>query len=126
MATLKLNKSTFDSRTVCLKEVQWLPVKYRILFRLLCISFKCVYGQAPADLMGFFKVKDFSGYCLRSASYSPFFFVPKTYSSMFGDRAFSVAGPREWNRLPSDVKNITKFDVFKKKLKTHLFASAYV
>ncbi|KAJ8039043.1 hypothetical protein HOLleu_16630 [Holothuria leucospilota] len=44
---------------------------------------------------------------------------------MFGDRAFFVADPREWYRLPINVKNIYKSDVFKKKLKAHLFASAF-
>ena len=51
-AKLILNKSTFDSSTECLKQLHWLPVKYRILFRLLC-SFKCVNGQAPVELIGF-------------------------------------------------------------------------
>ena len=39
----------------------------------------------------------------------------------FGDRAFSVAGPREWNALPADIRNITNLSFFKRTIKTHFF-----
>src|SRR6218665_2952133 len=38
----------------------------------------------------------------------------------FGNRAFSVAGPREWNNLPVSVRQCTSVAQFKSKLKTHL------
>ena len=43
----------------------------------------------------------------------------------FGDRAFRVAGPVEWNRLPPGVKNSKSVDVFRGALKTHLFRKSY-
>ena len=42
-----------------------------------------------------------------------------------GDRAFSVAGPREWNRLPGEIRDCQTLGAFKRKLKTHLFRAAY-
>ena len=44
----------------------------------------------------------------------------------FGDRAFSVAGPREWNVLPADIRNITDLSFFKRAIKTHFFVLAYL
>ena len=41
------------------------------------------------------------------------------------ERAFSVAAPRAWNSLPVDIRLITDTKLFKKKLKTFLFNSAY-
>ena len=43
----------------------------------------------------------------------------------FGDRAFSVFGPKMWNMLPKDVRLSTSVTSFKTALKTHLFQIAY-
>ena len=43
--------------------------------------------------------------------------VPHTRTK-FGDRAFSVAGPHEWNALPADIRNITDLLLFKRAIKT--------
>jgi len=43
------------------------------------------------------------------------------------DKAFSIAEPRAWNELPSDMKLISSRTSFrKKKLKTHFFQSHLV
>ena len=46
--------------------------------------------------------------------------VPGT-SRKIGDRAFSVAAPRAWNRLPTDLKLLRLTASFKSKLKSFLF-----
>jgi len=43
----------------------------------------------------------------------------------FGNRAFSVSGPREWNSLPASVRQCTSVVQFKSKLKTQLFSLYY-
>jgi len=43
----------------------------------------------------------------------------------FGDRAFSVAAPRAWNRLPTDLKLLRSTASFKSKLKSFMFHAAY-
>ena len=40
-------------------------------------------------------------------------------------RAFSVAAPEFWNKLPDDIKSANSIDDFKRKLKTFLFKRAY-
>jgi len=49
--------------------------------------------------------------------------VPKSRTTTFGDRAFSVCAPKLWNNLPTDVKSSPSIDIFKKKLKTYLFSN---
>lgn len=44
-----------------------------------------------------------------------------TNSRRYGDRAFSNAGPKMWNSLPNDIRNISNSVAFKKTLKTFLF-----
>ena len=43
----------------------------------------------------------------------------------FGERAFAVAGAREWNLLPTELRSIDDFNTFKAKLKTYLFNIAF-
>ena len=43
-----------------------------------------------------------------------------------GDRAFSVAAPRAWNMLPTELKLLQLTDSFRRDLKTFLFNSVYV
>ena len=41
-------------------------------------------------------------------------------------RAFYVAGPQQWNDLPSDIRDITDHAAFRRALKSHFFRLAYV
>jgi len=51
--------------------------------------------------------------------------VPRT-NRRFGDRPFSVAAPKAWNSLPTDLKTATcSTDAFKRRLKTWFFKRAY-
>ena len=60
---------------------------------------------------------------LRSST-SGSFDVPRTRTG-FGERAFSVAGPAAWNKLPPNMRLITDNYEFKRALKAHLFSIAY-
>ena len=71
-----------------------------------------------------FKQKETQRYQLRSRD-SLTYIVPNTKCKTFGDRAFSVTGPRQWNELPYRIREIEDFKNFKKALKTHMFMLAY-
>ena len=43
-ACLVLRKSKRDSISECLKQLHWLPVQQRIEFKLLVLTYKCLYG----------------------------------------------------------------------------------
>ena len=45
--------------------------------------------------------------------------------TIFGERAFSVAGQREWNTLSQDITDITNEELFKEAIKTYYFKLAY-
>ena len=48
-----------------------------------------------------------------------------TCNQAFGDRAFSVCAPQLWNKLPQAIKASDNVDIFKKRLKAHLFIEAF-
>jgi len=52
--------------------------------------------------------------------------VKKLASLKLGQPAFSVAAPCAWNSLPKKLKIVTDTPVFKRKLKTFLFKTAYL
>ena len=43
----------------------------------------------------------------------------------YGFRTFTVAAPFLWNSLPLEVKSSPSLNIFKSKLKTHLFKCAF-
>jgi hypothetical protein len=64
-----------------------------------------------------------TGYNLRSSAHGDL--CVRRMHTKFGDRAFSVAGPRAWNKLPMDIRSCDSVHSFKRRLKQHLFCIAY-
>ena len=61
---------------------------------------------------------------LRSSSTSALV-TPSSCRTTIGDRALFVAAPRVWNTLPSSVTASETLGTFKRRLKTHLFATSF-
>ena len=124
-ARLICNISRFDHITPTLMHLHWLPVKFRIDYKILLITFKVIHGLAPDYLDELISVKVSSRYQLRSSDQlllsKPKFKSLKT----LGDRAFISAAHYLWNSLPNGIRSAKTVDHFKKLLKTHLFKIAF-
>ena len=97
----------------------WLPISYRIKFKILLLTFKCLYGQARNYLIDLITIKKQSRYSLRSNE-SIFLELPGIKTRpILGDRAFQSAAPYLWNALPSAIRNIKTLDTFKTAVNTH-------
>ena len=111
-----------DHVTPMLLELHWLPVKCRITFKTLLLTFKCLHGLAPTYLSALL-----SPYCptrsLRSSD--QLLLNQPTSRTKLGERSFSCAAPRAWNQLPLAVRQCTTVNHFKVALKTHLFTAYY-
>jgi len=103
-----------------LKQLHWLPVSSRIQFKLLLFTlmFDINHGTASQYLSELVRRCDDTR--LRSSVRSNLV-VSRTRLHVT-DRAFSIAGPRAWNSLSSDIKLISSRASFRKKLKTHLYS----
>ena len=95
-----------------LKNLHWLDIKKRIVFKLALLAHKAVVGLAPDYLRDMFSYSH-HGHSLK-------LIVPHT-TSQAGQRAFSVIGPKIYNNLPASVKMCYSMDMFKVNLKTYLF-----
>ena len=112
-----------DHITPTLQSLHWLPVKSRIQFKTLLLTYQALHGRSPSYLSDLL-VQHAPTRSLRSGSQN-LLIVLKSYSKQFGDRSFSVAAPKAWNALPMDIKSASTVDMFKKNLKTYLFKEAY-
>ena len=105
--------------TPILKTLHWLPIKIRIDFKILLITYKCVNSLAPEYLCNLV-IKKKCPRPLRSEKLE-LLKVPTTRLKTYGDRSFKYAAAVEWNKLPLDVRNSPSVTCFKTNLKTHLF-----
>ena len=46
-ARLVLKQTKFGNMVPVLSQLHWLPIKYRIEFRILLMTFKAIHGMAP-------------------------------------------------------------------------------
>ena len=109
--------------TPVLQQLHRLPVKDRISFKLLLLTFKALHGLAPIYISELIKPYNPS-HSLRSSTLN-FLSIPKSNTATYGDRCFSVAAPKLWNILPGDFHHIENLSTFKTSIKTWLFKSAF-
>ena len=106
-----------------LKTLHWLPIKLRIEYKILLITFKCLNSLAPEYLSELLSVRS-TGRTLRSSA-DMLLDVPKSKTKTWGDRSFAVCAPGLWNDLPFSVRSVESLSAFKVSLKTHLFREAF-
>ena len=112
----------FDHISPVLQRLHWLPVRYRIHFKIILLTWKALHDMAPSYISELLNRHNPSRH-LRSSD-KHLLTVPRTFSS-HGDRAFYASAPKLWNSLPSDLRFCNSLDIFKETLKTHLFKVAY-
>ena len=105
-----------------LQKLHWLPVNFRIQFKINLLTFKTLTTSQPAYLhdMLSFSTSRRSERLSRGRLLS----VPRTKSKI-GARAFSSCAPLLWNSLPLPVRSASSVASVKKHLKTYLFDLAY-
>ena len=119
-AKLVLHCNKYESSTEALKRLHWIPIKLRILFKVLTLVYKCLYNQAPSYLQKMLQLKEKYGYSLRSNMHGTVLRVPKAKARTFADRSFSVFAPTSWNLPPREIRRINNLEHFRKSLKTYL------
>ena len=98
--------------SVYIRDLHWLPMKERIVFKVLFIVHKCLNGFAPASLADLFEYSTSDRTCKL---------VHRRSKRSYGKKAFSRCGPRLWNLLPIDIRLESITEEFKKQLKTFFF-----
>lgn len=109
--------------TPVLSSLHWLPVKFRIEFKILLLTYKALSDQAPSYLTDLI-APYYPNRPLRSLN-AGLLVVPRVFKCRLGERAFSYQAPLLWNQLPLWVREADTLHTFKVRLKTFLFNKTY-
>ena len=113
----QVRRDTPSNPLLC--NLHWLPVKQRIIFKLLLLVYKSLNNHAPKYLSDCLEIY-VPGKRTRSSE-DPLKLTYLTKRKQTGDRTFTVASSIEWNKLPLTLRQSPSIETFKKSLKTHLF-----
>ena len=89
-----------------LRQLHWLPVNKRILYKTALLTFKTISNQQPTYLSSFL-IPHKPSRCLRSSNLN-YLTVPRV-STALQSRAFSVSAPHLWNSLPASLRRLAAF-----------------
>ena len=126
-ARLVFGLSRSDTVMPTLIQLHWVPVSYRIKFKLCCLVHAIQYSHSPAYLtetvqsVGASRSRSW----LRSSSTSSMDYSLPRLRTKFGEQAFAHAGPAAWNALPDHIHTVADPVKFQKLLKSHYFSRAF-
>ena len=111
-----------SSSTELLKQLHWLPIEWRIRFKLATSTYKTLHiGHPPylTDLLQYHK----SSVSTRSST-NQLLAIPR-HNLSFGFRSFRVSALRIWISLTPQIRQCQTLATFRCHLKTHYFQSAF-
>ena len=99
-------------------QLGWMSVKQRRTYFTYTMMFKCIHGLAPDYMCNNVTMQiDINNRLTRAHPMNVY--VPFSNNCSHSN-TFNIAGAREWNLLPSHIKDTINFDAFKKKVKIFL------
>ena len=85
---------------LALYELHWLPVSLRTDYKVLLLTFKCIFGLAPTYSSDHISIRSNSLYNLRSTGKLSLDHPKGKMLTTLGARSFSATAPKLWNELP--------------------------
>ena len=118
LASLVKKSPPFTRSIPLLRSLHWLPVRFRILFKINLLTYKTLRENQPVYLHSMLATS-IPFRSLRSNNDNSLS-VPRVKTNT-GGRAFYSCAPSLWKNLPLSVCSAISVATFKKYLKTHLF-----
>ena len=103
------------SATALVKQLHWLPVHWRIRFKLATMTFRALRTSRPpylTDQLQYYQPTR-SLHSWGSGSHQ---LVKPRHNLSFGSRAFCVSAPHIWNALPSNIREAQSVLTFRRHL----------
>ena len=118
-----VTKSPLFTRSVpLLRSFHWLPVKYKVYFKICLLTYKALHEEQPAYLRSLIAIS-LPSRSLRSNR--GITLSIRRIKTNTGERAFRSCAPSLWNNLPLSVRSATSVATFRRCLKTYLFNLAF-
>lgn len=115
-ARLITRKRKRDSVTLTLNNLHWLRLESRVIFKILLLVYKCVWGLCSANLSNKIKYKKHN---CRPNDY--LMLENRKVQTKYGKRTFEYGSSKLWNALPVEIRMEENIDSFKRRIKTILF-----
>ena len=114
-------KRKYESISPYLKKLHFLPMRYRIKFKVALLVFKCINNLAPLYLSDLVNIRKVNSHNLRIDSDFFLLSTPPAPNLSTTSAAFSYYGPQVWNALPYSIRCLSEISEFKTRLKTFYF-----
>ena len=118
LARVVTKSPPFTRSVPLLRSLHWLPVKYRVHFKICLLTYKALHEEQPVYLRSLIAIS-LPSRSLRS-NRGITLAIPRIKTNN-GARAFSSCAPSLWNNLPLSVHSATSVATFRRRLKTYLF-----
>jgi len=122
---LVLNLRLHEHITPTLQQLHWLPIDYRITYKLCLIMHLVHISRAPQYLSDCVQTVACSSRRPGLRSSDTAAYVKLRCRTKFGECGFCYAGPAAWNSLPHHLHQINDTGLIQRRLKTELFCRAY-
>ena len=101
-----------------LKNVHWLKIQDRIIYKILMLTYKSYYNMAPPYLCELINKQESHVNTRLGTDHHQLIMPPtsKHCSNTFLERSFIYAAPCEWNKLSEHIRT-SNFDYFRRVLK---------
>ena len=122
LARVVTKSPPFTRSVPLLRFLHWLPVKYRVHFKIRLLTYKALHEEQPVYLHSLIAIS-LPSRSLRS-NRGITLSVPRIKTNT-GARALSSCASSLWNNLPPSVHSATSVATFRRRLKTYLFDLAF-
>ena len=109
-------RSRYDHASPILEELKWLNIRKRIQYEQCIFMFNIISNKYPNWLFTIPAVSQVNQRCTRQQHN---FYIPRTNTD-YGQRLMLVSGPRIWNALPPNIKDVTNVSTFKTRLRDYM------
>ena len=123
LARVVTKSPPFTRSVPLLHSLHWLPVKYRVHFKICLLTYKALHEEQPVYLRSLIAIS-LPSRSLRS-NRGITLSIPRIKTNT-GARAFSSCVPSLWKTLPLSVRSATSVATFRRRLKTYLFDLAFL
>ena len=108
-----------------LRKLHFLPVYYRIRFKIASMVFKSVNNIGPGYISDMISISTEKSHGIRKNDDCFLLCKPPAPRYNKTNGAFSLSAPEVWNALPYGIRSLNNLTIFKKALKTHYFQQAF-
>ena len=124
-AKMLFKKPKRDHVTPLLKSLHWLPITFRIKYKIVLLTYKSLNNLAPPYLKHLIHWYVPTRQLRSNTVLQNTLVVPRYHRRKHGSRSFSALSPVLWNELPLHIRKAESVTLFKSLLKTHYFNTYY-